>query len=127
MNTYLGNINDSKFDMIYKHYNYYFVQKLFFLTEKCVDTCLLEPNVATPLLLIYLLKLDTNDKIKTQLYDKRDYFNFSFVNFPYLCSDIPASPAYGLYILQLIRHAKACLKYDQFLVRGSLLTNKLMA
>jgi hypothetical protein len=28
-----------------------------------------------------LLKLDTNDKITTQLYDKRDDFNFSIVNF----------------------------------------------
>jgi hypothetical protein len=37
-----------------------------------------------------LLKLDTNDKITTQLYDKRDDFNFSIVNFPYLCSNIPA-------------------------------------
>jgi hypothetical protein len=45
-----------------------------------------------------LLKLDTNSKITTQLYDKRDDFNFSIVNFPYLCSNIPASPAYGIYI-----------------------------
>jgi hypothetical protein len=44
------------------------------------------------------LKLDTNDKITTQLYDKRDDFNLSIVNFPYPCSNIPASPAYGVYI-----------------------------
>jgi hypothetical protein len=42
------------------------------------------------------LKLDTNGKITTQLYDKRDDFIFSIVNFPYLCSNIPASPAYGV-------------------------------
>ena len=74
-----------------------------------------------------LLKLDTNGKITTQLYDKRDDFNFSIVNFPYLCSNIPASPAYGVYISQLIRYARACSTYDQFLVRGNLLTNKLMS
>ena len=74
-----------------------------------------------------LLKLDTNGKITTQLYDKRDDFNFSIVNFPYLCSNIPASPAYGVYISQLIRYARACSTYDQFLVRGCLLTNKLMS
>jgi hypothetical protein len=73
-----------------------------------------------------LLKLDSNGKITTQLYNKRDDFNFSIVNFPYLCSNIPASSAYGVYISQLIRYAWACSKYDQFLVRGSLLTNKLM-
>jgi hypothetical protein len=74
-----------------------------------------------------LLKLDTNGKLTTQLYDKRDDFNFSIVNFPYQCSNIPASPAYGVYISQLIRYTRACSTYDQFLVRGSLLTNKLMS
>jgi hypothetical protein len=49
-----------------------------------------------------LLKLDTNGKITTQLYDKRDDFNFSIVNFPDLYSNIPASLAYGVYISQLI-------------------------
>jgi hypothetical protein len=37
------------------------------------------------------------------------------------------SPAYGVYISQLIQYARACSTYDQFLVRGSLLTNKLMS
>jgi hypothetical protein len=69
------------------------------------------------------MKLNTNGKITTKLYDKRDDFNFSIVNFPYLYSNIPASPAYGVYI----RYARACSEYDQFLVRGSLLTNKLMS
>jgi hypothetical protein len=40
---------------------------------------------------------------------------------------IPASPAYDVYISQLIRYARAFSKYDQFFVRGSLLTNKLMS
>jgi hypothetical protein len=71
--------------------------------------------------------LDTNGKVTTQLYDKRDDFNFSIVNFPYLCGNISASPAYGVYISQLIRYARACSTYDQFLVQGSLLTNKLMS
>jgi hypothetical protein len=74
-----------------------------------------------------LLKLETNGKITTQLYDKGDDFNFSIVNFLYLCSNIPASLAYGVYISQLIRCARPCSKYDQFLARGSLHTNKLMS
>jgi hypothetical protein len=74
-----------------------------------------------------LLKLDINGKMMTQLYDKRDDFNFSIVNFPYLCSNIPASPAYGMYISQPIRSTRACSPHNQFLVRGSLLTNKLMS
>jgi hypothetical protein len=40
------------------------------------------------------LKLDTNGKLTTQLYHKRDDFSFSIVNCPlYLCSNIPISPA----------------------------------
>jgi hypothetical protein len=62
-----------------------------------------------------LLKLDTNGKLTTQLYDKRDDFNFSIVNFPYLCSNIPISSAIGVYISQLIRYARACSTYDHFL------------
>jgi hypothetical protein len=74
-----------------------------------------------------LLKLDTNGKITTQPYDKSDDLNFSIVNFPNLCSNIQASPAYGVYISQLIRYARACSTRNQFLVRGTLQTNKLMS
>jgi len=30
----------------------------------------------------------------------RDDFNFPIVNFPFICSNIPAAPAYGVYISQ---------------------------
>jgi hypothetical protein len=29
---------------------------------------------------------------------KRDDFNFPIVNFPFICSNIPAAPAYEVYI-----------------------------
>ena len=45
-----------------------------------------------------LLNIDSNGRLKTSLYDKRDDFNFAIVNFPFLCSNIPLSPAYGVYI-----------------------------
>ena len=64
--------------------------------------------------------------ILSNLYDKRDDFIFSIVNFPYLCSNIPSSPVYGVYVSQLIRYARACSAYDQFLNRGKLLTDKLL-
>jgi hypothetical protein len=63
-----------------------------------------------------LLKLDTNCKLTTQLYDKRDDINFSIVNFPYVCSNIPSSPAYGVNMSQLIRYTRACSTYNQFLI-----------
>jgi hypothetical protein len=52
--------------------------------------------------------------------------NFAIVNFPFLCSNIPLSPAYGVYVSQLIRYARACFACEDFSKRGRLLTNKLM-
>jgi hypothetical protein len=45
-------------------------------------------------------------KLKALIYDKRDDFNFKIINFPNICSNIPASPAYGVYISQLIRYGQ---------------------
>jgi hypothetical protein len=45
-----------------------------------------------------LLNIDANGKLTTQLYDNLDDFSFAIVNFPYICSNIPLSPAYGVYI-----------------------------
>jgi hypothetical protein len=58
--------------------------------------------------------------------DKRDDSNFPIVNFPLICSNIPAVPAYGVYISQLIRYSRACGSYQDFLDRGLLLTRKLL-
>ena len=58
--------------------------------------------------------------------DKCDYFTFPIVNFPFISSNIPASPAYGVYISQLISYFRACVKYNDFLDRVQLLTQKLL-
>ena len=39
------------------------------------------------------LDIDGEGRIKTQLYDKRDEFNFPIVNYLFICSIIPAAPA----------------------------------
>ena len=59
----------------------------------------------------------------TRLYDKRDDFDFPVVNFPYLSSNIPESRAYGVFVSQLIRYARVCSKYEDFLFRGSILVS----
>jgi hypothetical protein len=59
-------------------------------------------------------------------YDKRDDFDFAIVNVTFLCSNIPLSPAYGVYISQLIRYSRACFAYEEFSKREKLLTKKLM-
>ena len=58
-----------------------------------------------------LLGIDIDGNLTTKLHDKRDDFNFSIVNFPYLCSNIPSSAAYGVFVSQLIRYARACSSY----------------
>jgi len=45
------------------------------------------------------------------LHDKTDDFNVPIVNFPFICSNIPAAPTYGVYISQLIRYSRACSSY----------------
>jgi hypothetical protein len=42
-----------------------------------------------------------------------------------ILSNILASPAYGVYISQLVRYSRACVQYSDFLVRAQLLTQKL--
>ena len=54
--------------------------------------------------------MTTDGRLNTKIYDKRDDFNFPIVNFPFLCSNIPAAPAYGVYVSQLIRYSKASSK-----------------
>jgi hypothetical protein len=46
---------------------------------------------------------DSEGWLRTKLYGKRDDFNFPIVNFPFICSNIPAAPADGVYISQLKR------------------------
>ena len=45
------------------------------------------------------------DDLRISVYDKREDFNFKIANFPYLDSNIPRNPAYGVYISQLVRYA----------------------
>ena len=67
-----------------------------------------------------------NGKLSTRLYNKRDDFNFPIVNLPFLSSYIPPGPAYGVYVSQLIRYARVCSKYQDFIDRGKLLTTRLL-
>ena len=51
---------------------------------------------------------------------------YKIINFPNMCSNIPASPAYGVYISQLIRYARASSNYSDFLKRHLYLRNRLL-
>ena len=71
------------------------------------------------------LENDNEGLLRMKLYDKRDDFNFPILNFPFICSNIPAAPAYGVYISQLIRYSSACGSYQDFLDKGLLPTRTL--
>ena len=78
------------------------------------------------LIILSLLHAVFQERLRTQLYDKRDDFNFPIVNFPYIWSNIPAVPAYGVCISQLIRYSRVCGSYQHFLDRELMLTRKLL-
>ena len=69
------------------------------------------------------LEFDDSGQINTKIYDD---FNFKIINFPNMCSNIPASPAYDVYISQLIRYARASSNYSDFLKRHLHLRNRLL-
>jgi hypothetical protein len=48
------------------------------------------------------------------------------MNFPFVCSNIPAAPAYGVYISPMIRYSRAFRSDQDFLDIGLLLTRKLL-
>ena len=60
--------------------------------------------------------IESNNRLYTKLYDKRDDFDFHIVNFPFLLSNIPSSPSYGVSISQLIRYVRCCSYYDHWSV-----------
>jgi len=72
------------------------------------------------------LEIDNEGRLRTKLYDERDDSNFPIVNFPFICSNIPTAPAYGVYISQVIRYTRACGSYHDFLDTRLLLTMKLL-
>ena len=73
-----------------------------------------------------LLSIGRDGQLHTSLYDKRDDCNLHITNFPFLISNIPSSPAYGVLISQFIRYARACSSYECFIQRATRLSNKLL-
>ena len=67
----------------------------------------------------------TNTSFRINIYDKRDDFTFRIVNFPRMDSNIPANPAYGVYISQLVRYARICTSKVDFMNRLSGLSLRL--
>ena len=75
----------------------------------------------------YLDLLQSNRRdvqLSTSLYNKGDDFNFHITNFPFLSSNIPSSPAYGVLISPL--NARAWSSYECFILRAARLSSWLL-
>ena len=70
---------------------------------------------------------DNSNNITNKLHGKRDTFGFHIVNFPFMSSNIPSAPAYGVYASQLIRYACCCSNYSDFLLRHRALVTRLLS
>ena len=68
------------------------------------------------------MSIGRDGQLRTTLYDKSDDFNFHITNFPFLSSNIPSLPAYGVFITQLM----ACSSYECFILRAVRLSSKLL-
>ena len=56
-----------------------------------------------------LSSIGRDDRLHACIKDKRDDFILHITHFPFLCSSIPSSPVYDVFIKQLIRYVQACL------------------
>ena len=72
------------------------------------------------------LSIGRDGQLRTSLYDKRDDFSFHITNCPFLSSNIPSSPAYGVFISRLIPYDRACYSYECFMLRMARLSSKLI-
>jgi hypothetical protein len=100
-------------------------KKNFWMKQKTITPPPFQVKWSVPNYQTYLGE-QSQQSYRIKLYDKRDDFNFPIVNFPFLSSNIPAAPAYGVYIFQLIQYSRACGSYHDFHDRGLLLTRKLL-
>ena len=86
-----------------------------YLKELTISETTESTSVASYLDLLFIR--DNSNNITTKLYDKHDTFGFHIVNFPFMSSNIPSAPVYGVYASQLIRYACCCSNYSDFLSR----------
>jgi len=117
------------------NYTYSYIDDVLSLNNKNFSNCLhliypvelvVKDTTDSPNSASYLDLYLEHETLTTKLYDKRDDFSFPIVNYPFCDSNIPSSPAYSVYMSQLIRYSITCNSYQDFLHRSVLLTRKLL-
>ena len=61
------------------------------------------------------------------MYDKRKYYNFKVISYPFLDGNIPNNFSYGIFISQLVRFAKINTTFNGFKINVSKLLKKLVS
>ena len=73
------------------------------------------------------LAISINDgKFIYKSYDKRSDYKFEIINYPFLHSNIPRSPSYGVFTSQLIRYCDVNSQVEKFNTDINLLVHKLI-
>ena len=72
------------------------------------------------------LSIGSDGQLHISIYDKRDNVNFHITNFPFMSRNIPSLPAYGVFISQLIRYARACSSYEWLILLVMRFSGKLL-
>ena len=81
----------------------------------------------------YPWKLSGNLALETTKWDKsfemktNKCFPIFVPSFPFMSSNIPSAPAYGVYASQLIRYARCCSNFSDFLLRHRALVTRLLS
>ena len=69
-----------------------FVDSIYPIEPEIIDTT--DTDRSTSYLDLHL-EIDNELRLRMKLYDKRDDFNSTIVNFPFMRSTFPAAPTYG--------------------------------
>ena len=73
----------------------HFVHRIYAIEVEIEDTT--DTDTSASYLDLHV-EFDSERRLRTKHYNKRDDFNFLIVNFSFICSNIQAAPAYGVYI-----------------------------
>ena len=115
-----NSISPTDTQMMYYVYNSKFLDYLEYISSAHVDLKLKKKKSETKASSSYLdlYSYIDNGELTSRIYDERDDFHSPIVNFPFLSSNVPSAPAYGVYVSQLVRYARACSEYQDFIERG---------
>ena len=74
------------------------------------------------------MSIDQQSKtFTTNLFDKRDSFNFDIIKYPSLNSNIHSKVVYNIFVSQIIRYSRVCNKLHYFLIALKKLVKNMIA